>query len=63
MNLTMKLNLALKVEAPPKLIAESSTNEKKFYKDWKYSNSCCLMIIENHMKNFIYESIPNIKNA
>ena len=26
----MKLNLALKVEAPPKLIAKSFANEKKF---------------------------------
>ena len=34
MNLTiMKLNLALKVEALPKLIVESSANEKKFYED------------------------------
>ena len=32
MNLTiLKLNLVLKVEAPPKPIAESSTNEKKSY--------------------------------
>ena len=34
MNLTiMKLKFALKVEAPPKLTAESSTKEKKSYKD------------------------------
>ena len=34
MNLTViKLNLALKVEAPPKPIVESSINEKKFYGD------------------------------
>ena len=33
-NLTiMKLNLTLKVEAPLKPTAESSTNEKKFYED------------------------------
>ena len=29
----MKLNLALKGEAPPKPTVESSTNEKKFYED------------------------------
>ena len=29
----MKLNLASKVEAPLKSIVESSTNEKKVYKD------------------------------
>ena len=39
----MKLNLVLKVEAPPKSTVESSTKEKKSYEDWEYSNSCCLM--------------------
>ena len=29
----MKLNLALKVETPPKPTVESSVNEKKFYED------------------------------
>ena len=63
-NLTiMKLNLALKVEAPPKSVIESSSNEKKFYEDWEYSNSCCLMIIENHMEDSIYEDIPKTENA
>ena len=34
MNLTiLKQNLAFKVKAPLKPIAESSTNEKKFYED------------------------------
>ena len=34
MNLTiMKLNLALKVEAPPKPTVECFANEKKFYED------------------------------
>ena len=52
MNLTiMKLNLALKVEVPPKPTTESSANEKKFN---EYSNSCCLMIIENHMEGGLY---------
>ena len=64
MNLTiMKLNLALKVEAPPKPPTESSTKEKKSYEDWEYSNSCCLMIMENHMEDSIYESISKTKNA
>ena len=39
----MKLNLTLKVEAPP--------------------NSCCLMIMENHMEDSIYKSIPKTENA
>ena len=59
----MKLNLALNVEAPPKPIIENSTSEKKFYEDWKYSNSCCLMIMENHMDDSIYASIPKIENV
>ena len=64
MNLTiMKLNMTLKVEAPPKPTIESSTKEKKSYEDQKYSNSCCLMIMENHIDDSIYESIPKTKNA
>ena len=59
----MKLNLVLKVEAPSKPTADSSANEKKSYEDCGYSNSCCLMIIENHMENSIYESIPKTENA
>ena len=52
MNLTiMKLNLVMKVEGPSKPTTESSTSEKKSYKDWKYSNSSCLMIMENHMED------------
>ena len=64
MNLTiMKLNLALKVEIPPKPTADSFASEKKFYEEWEYSNSCCLMIMENHMEDSIYASIPKIENA
>ena len=64
MNLTiMKMNLTLKVEAPPKPSAKSSTNEKKFYEGCEYSNSCCLMIMENHMEDSVYASIPKIENA
>ena len=59
----MKLNLALKVEIPLKPNVESSANEKKFYEDWDYSNSCCLIIMENHMEDSIYASIPKIENA
>ena len=59
----MKLNLVLKVEAPPKLTAESFASEKKSYEDCEYYDSCCLMIMENHMENSIYESIPKTENA
>ena len=64
MNLTiMKLNMTLKVEAPSKPTIESFAKEKKSYEDWEYSNSCCLMIMENHMEDSIYESIPMTENA
>ena len=62
MNLTiMKLKLALKVEAPPKPTIESSASEKTSYEDWEYSNSCCFMIMENHMEDSIYESISKLR--
>ena len=64
MNLTIiKMNLALKVKAPLKPTAKSSANEKKLCKDWEYPNSCSLMIMENHMEDFVYTSIPKIENA
>ena len=63
MNLTiMTLNLALNVEAPPKPTT-SSASEKKSYNDCEYSNSCCLMIMENHMNDSIYQSISKTENA
>ena len=58
----MKLNLVLKVEFPLKPIVESFVKEKKSYEDCEYSNSCCLMIMENHMEDFIYANIPKIEN-
>ena len=58
----MKMNLALKVETP-KPTLKSSANEKKFYEDWEYSNSCFLMIMKNHMEDSVYASIPKIENA
>ena len=64
MNLTIiKLNLVVKVETPPKPTIENSANETKFYEDWEYSNSCCLMIMKNHMEESIYANIPKIENA
>ena len=59
----MKLNFALKVETPPKPTVESSANEKKIYEDWECSSSCCLEIMENHMEDSVYASIPKIENA
>ena len=59
----MKLNMTLKVEAPPKPITESYAKEKKSYEDLEYSNNCGLMIMENHMEDSIYEGIPKTENA
>ena len=36
---------------------------RKFSEDWEYSNSCCLMIMKNHMEESIYANIPRIENA
>ena len=64
MNLTiMKLNLVLKVEAPPKPSIESSACEKRFYEDIEYYKSCYLMIMENHMEESMYANIPKIENV
>ena len=63
MNLTIiKLNLTLKVEAPPKPTVESFANDKKFYEDWEYPSSCFLMIMKNHTEESIYAGIPKIEN-
>ena len=61
----MKLKLALKVKTPPKLTIKSSANEKKFssMRTRHILIVFFFMIIENHMENSIYESIPKIENA
>ena len=59
----MNMNFALKFDVHPKPTTKSSANEKKLYEDWEHSNSCCLMIMENHMKDSVYASIPKIVNA
>ena len=55
----VKLNLALKVEAPPKPTIESSVNEKKFYDDKEYSNSFCLMIMI--WKTLFMQAFPRLR--
>ena len=57
----LKLNLALKVEASLKPTTKSSTNEKKFYKDWEYSNSYCLKIMENLWRNLFMQAFPRLR--
>ena len=48
MNMTfMNLYLALEIDLPKKLTDESSETVKKLYEDWKHSNKCCMMMMEN----------------
>ena len=61
MNLTfMKLDLALEIDPLEKLTYESSATVKKMCEDWKHSNKCCMMIMENCMDEAIYASIPKV---
>ena len=62
MNLTiMKLNMTLKVDAPPKPLLRVLQRRKSPLRG--YSNSCCLMIMENHLEYSIYKRIPKIENT
>ena len=36
---------------------------RKNSEDWEYSNSCCLMIMDNHMEDSVYASFPKIEIA
>ena len=55
MNLTfMKLDLALKIDPPKKPTDESRAAVKKLYDDWKHSNKCCMMMMENCMDEVVY---------
>ena len=64
MNLTfMKLDLALEVDPPKKSTDDTSVAIKKLYKDWKHSNKCCIMMMENCMDEAIYASIPKVDIA
>ena len=54
----LKLDLALEIDPPEKPTDESSAVVKKLYEDWKYSNKCCMMMMENCMDETIHTSIP-----
>ena len=57
---TMKLDLALRIPCPSKLIAKSFADVKKLYKEWEYLNHCRMMIIRYHMEDSICDSIPKV---
>ena len=64
MNLTiMRMDLALRTTAPLKPADGVAEKDKKFYKEWEYSNSCFLMIMRYHMDESIRHSIPKTENA
>ena len=64
MNLTiMRMDLALRTTAPPKLADGASEKDRKSYEEWEYSNRCCLMIMRYHMDESIRDSIPKTENA
>ena len=56
----MKLDLALEIDPLEKLTDTSSATVKKLYEDWKYSNKCCMMMMENFMDEVVYASIPKV---
>ena len=61
MNMTfMKFDLALEIDPPEKPTNDSSVIVKKLYEDWKHSNKCCRMMMENCMNEAVYSSIPKV---
>ncbi|KAM6556990.1 hypothetical protein CsatB_004009 [Cannabis sativa] len=64
LNLTlMRVDLALRMDAPPKPADDATEKDKKSYEDWEHSNRCCLMLMRYHMDESIRDSIPQIENA
>ena len=59
MNLTlMRVDLALRTDAPPKPTDDTTKRDRKSYEDWEHSNRCCLMLMRYHMDESIRDSIP-----
>ena len=56
----IKLNLTLEINPLEILTDESSAAAKKLYEDWKHSNKCWLMMMENCMDEAIYVIIPKV---
>ncbi|XP_062091041.1 uncharacterized protein LOC133797221 [Humulus lupulus] len=64
MNLTlMRVDLALRTDAPPKPTDDTTEKDRKSYEDWEHSNRCCLMLMRYHMDESIRDSIPQIEIA
>ena len=56
----MKLDLHLEKDPPEKPTDDNSAAVKKLYEDWKHSNKCCMMMMENCMDEVVYVSIPKV---
>ena len=56
----MKLDLALEIDSLEKPTYKSKATIKKLHEDWKYSNKCCMMMMENCMDEVVYASIPKV---
>ena len=61
MNMTfMRLDLTLEIDPLEKSTDDSSVAVKKIYEDWKHSNKCCMMMMENCMDEAVYASIHKV---
>ena len=56
----MKLDLHLEKDPLEKSTDDNSAAVKKLYEDWKDSNKCCMMMMENFMDAVVYVSIPKV---
>ena len=64
MNLSiMKIDTALKEDAPTKPTEDSTTEQKTSYKEWNNSNETCKLVILYRMDDAICDSIPKTENA
>lgn len=59
----MNLDMALRVDEPPKLTAKSSVEEKDYYERWKHSNRTSLMIMRYTIDESIRDSVQHCDNA
>ena len=45
----MKLDSAFEIDSPKKQTNKSNAIVKKLYEDWKHSNKCYMMMMDNYM--------------
>ncbi|GJY35076.1 hypothetical protein Tco_0420454 [Tanacetum coccineum] len=59
----MDLDHALRIDPPAALTAESTTDHKRAYEQWKPSNRMSHMVIKNSIFVAIRGAIPDSENA